>query len=128
MLGAWVIGGILGFIGFYALSNALKVERLRLAAHMLRSISLHTVLVSEKGNGEALRLASEMEAKERGFITRAFRAAGVDVTGVFMESTLKGVEKAAQPPYILVYRNGCIVYSTHPQHWSQTLLREPRAQ
>ncbi len=31
LLGAWVIGGILGFIGFYVLPNALKFERLRLA-------------------------------------------------------------------------------------------------
>jgi len=54
------------------LSDALKVERLRLAAHMLRNISLHSVLASEKGNNEALRLVSEMEARERGFITRTF--------------------------------------------------------
>ena len=47
------------------MSDALKVERLRLAAHMLRSKSLHAVLASEKGNDEALRLVSEMEARER---------------------------------------------------------------
>ncbi len=93
---------------FYASSNTLKVERLRLATHMLRSISLHAVLASERSNSEALRLVSKMEARERGFITRMFRATGVDVTGAFMESTLKGVEKMAQPPYILVHRN-CVL-------------------
>ena len=108
VLGAWVVGGILGFIGFYALSNALKVERLRLAAHMLRSISLHTALASEKGNSEALRLVGEMEKEERSFIARMFRAAGVDVTSAFMQSTLEGVERVTQPPYILIYRNGVL--------------------
>ena len=105
---AWFIGGILGFIGYLAITNALKVERLRLAAHMLRSLSLHAKVAAEKGGSEALRLVEEAERRERGFIVRTFRAAGADVEQAFAQGVLDGIRKGAEPPYILVYRNGVL--------------------
>ena len=108
ILVAWFLGGILGYLGFLAITNALKVERLRLAAHMLRSLSLHALMANEKGNDEALRMLGEAEHRERSFIVRAFRAAGVDVEQTFLESTIEGIRKGSEPPYILVYRNGVL--------------------
>jgi len=46
---------------------------------MLRSLSLHALMANEKGNDEALRMLGEAEHRERSFIVRSFRAAGVNV-------------------------------------------------
>ncbi len=54
--------------------NALKIERLRLAVHMLRSLSMHAALASEKGSEEAMRVLSEAAEKEAGFIERVFQS------------------------------------------------------
>lgn len=108
VLGAWIIAGVLGFIGFVAISNSLKVERLRLAAHMLRSLSLHAVLAYQKNSNEALQLVGEAEHREKGFIIRMFRAAGANVEQAFAEGVVDGIRRASEPPYILVYRNGVL--------------------
>ncbi len=108
LLGAWVVGGIMGYIGFLALTNALKIERLRLAAHMLRSLSLHAAIASEKNNEKALHIISEAERKEADFIARAFRAAGVNVEQAFVQGAVESVKRGTEPPYILVYRNGVL--------------------
>lgn len=108
LIGAWIIGGILGYAGYLAISNALKIERLRLAAHMLRSISLHATLAEQKGNKEALELIQKMAKREKGFITRTFRAAGANVEEAFVEGAIRGIKEKTEPPYILVYRNGVL--------------------
>jgi hypothetical protein len=108
LLGAWILGGILGFIGYLAVANGLKIERLRLAAHMLRSLNLHALLAHERNNEEALRLVSEAERREMGFIVRSFRAAGADVEQVFVEGVVDGIRRGSEPPYILIYRNGVL--------------------
>jgi hypothetical protein len=106
--GAWLIGGLLGFIGFIAILNTLKVERLKLATHMLRSLSLHAVLAYDKGGVEAVRRVAEAEQKEKGFVVRAFRAAGTNIEQAFAASALEGARRTSEPPYILVYRNGIL--------------------
>jgi hypothetical protein len=106
LLGGWIIGGLLGYIGYMAIIRSLKIERLRLAAHMLRSQTLHAKMAVEHGNPEAERLVAEMEREERGFITRAFRAANVNVEEAFVSSTIDSIKKGSEPPYIVVYRNG----------------------
>ena len=88
--------------------DCFRVERLRLAAHMLRSQALYAKLALENGNPEAERLVAEMEQAERGFIIRAFRAANISVEEAFASSALEGIRRGSEPPYIVVYRNGLL--------------------
>ncbi|MCE4627951.1 MAG: hypothetical protein F7C34_02215 [Desulfurococcales archaeon] len=87
------------------IGRSLRIERLRLAVHMLRSQALHARLAVESGNPEAERLVREkMEREERGFITRAFRAANVNIEEAFVSGALDSIKREAEPPYVLIYR------------------------
>ncbi len=108
ILAGWFIRGLMGYIGYVGISNSIKIERLRLAAHMLRSHALHARLANEKGDREAERLVVEMEKAERGFIKRAFRAASSKMEEAFVNSALDGIGNKGELPYIVVYRNGML--------------------
>ena len=102
-----IIGGLFGFIGYFAILHSLRVERVKLAAHMLRSISMHAELASKAGNMDALRLIDNAWRKERGFVKRMLMLAGVNPEYVFAERVVSGVTKF-RVPVITVYRGGMV--------------------
>lgn len=101
-------GLILWFLGVLTVGDTLKVMRLKLAAHMLRSLSLHAVLAYDRGSSEAMKRVIKAEQEEKGFIVRAFRAIGVNVEQAFILGALQGAMRASEMPYIMVYRNGIL--------------------
>ncbi len=108
LLIGWFLGGILGYIGYAAILRGLVIERLRLAAHMLRSHTLHAKVVLEGNNHEAIDLIVEVEHKEKGFVKRAFRVANVNVGEAFLTGALDGISRNADPPCVIIYRNGIL--------------------
>jgi len=104
----WLFSGFLGFVGYVAVAHTLKLERLKLGAHMFRALNLHAYLALEKNNIEAIQLLSDAESKESGFILRAFRAAGVNVEQGLVLNTIESIRRASTPPYVLIYRDGVL--------------------
>ena len=102
-----MFGGVFGFIGFFAVFYSLRVERVKLAVHMLRSISMHAELALKKGNMDALRLIDEAWRRERGFVTRMLRLVGINPEQVFAERVINGVARF-RAPVILVHSDGML--------------------
>jgi len=123
LIAGWLLAGIIGFIGYVAIFNTLMAERLRLAAHMYRSLNLHAYIAARQGNKEALQMLRDVEREESRFVTRALRAAKDNVGEVFAASVVDSIEKTANPPYILVYQNGILdVPSTLALNFTSSML------
>jgi len=104
----WLLAGIFGLAGYVKIMSTLKFERLKLAAHMFRSMNLYAYIAMKQGNREALLLLSDVGREEYGFVIGAFRDAGINTEQYFVQDAIKNMEKLSEPPYILVYRSGIL--------------------
>jgi len=103
----WLLAGLSGLAGYANIVSTLRFERLKLAAHMFRSMNLYAYIAMKRGNREALLLLSDVGREEYGFVIGAFRATGVNAEQ-YVQDTFKTAEKVFEPPYILVYRSGIL--------------------
>jgi hypothetical protein len=70
---SWFLGGVIGYVAFLLTTKSFKFERYRLAVHVLRTLTLYSMLAEEKGVVEARRLIEEVEQVRRQRVQRGKR-------------------------------------------------------